>query len=143
MSGFKLFMTQPKSYDGRIDSGLQEVHGGGVPENVRGDSFRSKTGTSRRRSLKCGFENVRDTIAGEDAFAGIWKRNVIWETAGFGKPGTKNPSRVRPERNLAILSTFTVKMDRSARAIQRVGEAGLKGPQNISACFSGSGIEAG
>src|SRR5213593_3337126 len=86
-----------------------------VPENVWGDSFRSETGTLRDGLLNDLIEDVSHTIAGQHSFAGIRKRSVVGNAVDLRKPRTEDPCGIRPERDLAILSTFSKEMHRSAR----------------------------
>jgi len=59
------------------------------------------------------IEDVSHT--GQHPFAGIRKRNVVGNAVDLRKPRTEDPCGIRPERDLTILSTFSVEMKRSAR----------------------------
>src|SRR5256885_7284968 len=103
-------MPQVKGDEGRVDSGLQQVHCGRVPNEMWRDSLGGKAWTMRNSALYVRVENVGDAIAGEHTSTCIGKREFAGDFSDLIKPDAKGPSGRWPEWNLSIFAAFSLKM---------------------------------
>lgn len=82
------FVPEPARDDGNVDTGLQQVHGGRVSDDVRRHRALGKFGKCRRSRARCKFQPPRDAgsgafrIASMPAFERTLTRGLSWRFIG-------------------------------------------------------------
>ena len=68
-------MTEPHRNDGAVDAAMQQGHGGGVPQPMRGDVFVDQRRALLARLRQMLLQEIGDGIPTEDPAAG--RRNTL------------------------------------------------------------------
>ena len=116
MGRFNALMSKPQGDGGDIDSGLEQVHGGRVPDHMRSNPFGEEaraigTGTLDRL-LKEMIEAVRRHYRPSDG----GKSQRVVRRFQFMEPALQDPCRLRPQRNGPFLASLTMQLNVSIRS---------------------------
>src|SRR5580693_6319594 len=109
--GFDALVSEPQSDDGDIDARLEQGHGGAVPEDVRRYAFGPQAGA---RSLRLFYFLAKQQVYSEarQRFASnTGERDDCFLLAKFAEPLLQYPRGARPERDHAVLTTFSMQLD--------------------------------
>ena len=101
-----VFVTEPQRDDGGVDPGVQQPHGGGVPQDVgcdvlvhEGRAGRCRSGSVNGHALSDGVEAERSTPVG-------WEQRILAVADSFGHPVAQHRGRGGGERGDAVFAAL-------------------------------------
>jgi hypothetical protein len=74
VGGFDALVAEPEGDGGNVHAGFEQVHGGGMADNVGRDALSGKAEAGRGRSSYGRLENVGHPVAGQMAGSGVGER---------------------------------------------------------------------
>ncbi|BBX17988.1 hypothetical protein MDUV_28480 [Mycolicibacterium duvalii] len=107
-------MTEPQSHDRTVDSGLQQRHCAGVPQQIRVQFSRSDRGTCSRSRNRLKSNEPFDCVGAEPAPGPDRKQRLIRHVATLGASGAGHCLGCRRQGNRA---GFGLSQTASARSV--------------------------
>jgi hypothetical protein len=94
-----------------IDPGVQQGHGRGMPQGVRGDVFVLDGRAARRRGRDVPFDQVLDGVGGQRPPCNGREQRIGGLAGVLAEPGADHGGDVRGERGNAVLASLAVAAD--------------------------------
>lgn len=122
--GVDVRVAEPITYHVDIISRAQQVHGGRVPDRVRGDGLGLDGRTLLLRNGRVFADDMTDSEARDGSAVGVEKQMLGYRLL----PGAllqvvlENGSRFRPQRAVAVFLALAEKMDLSGPGQTQIGE---------------------
>src|ERR1700680_3364445 len=121
-------MTEPQGDDRQSYAGLEQVHGGGVPESVEGDFATPQRGARLRGSAESSTQSQGGTLA-RDRHAVPVGEEILGRANFVGAAPVLNLSlRRRPDRHVAFLAALAVEPDGAVVDLARLEPEHLRNP---------------
>jgi len=86
VGGGELLVSEPERDDGDVGAGVEEAHGGGVPEGVHGDVFAVQRSAADAGGVEVAGEAVFDGVVAELCPGAGREQRMAGLTAALGKP---------------------------------------------------------
>ena len=114
-----LFVSEPQRDDRGVDAGVQQSHGSGVAQRVRGDVLLSERGTGGRGGGHVRREPLCERVSAERTAGSRWKDRGVRCAGTLDEPRPQDHDHRLCKRRDPLLSAFPLAIDvRSLREIQ-------------------------
>ena len=123
---FGVLVPEPERNHGDVDAGLQQCHGGGMPQHVGRDSLAAQRGGRRLCGSGVPGHEKFDGVPAEGPAAAGGDQRAGRLAADLFQPGPQQPGDLRGERGAAFLAALAGAPDVGAGAEVDVG-AGERG----------------
>jgi hypothetical protein len=109
--GGNVFVAEPQRDDGGVDPGVQQSHGGGVPQEVGCDVLVREGGARRCRSGNVNGHALSDGVEAERATPVGWEQRILAVADSFGHPVAQHRCRGGGERGDAVFAALASAAD--------------------------------
>jgi hypothetical protein len=116
VGGFDAFVSEPQPDHRDIYARLKQGHCGAVPDHVWRDTFIFQTGAVPRSLLHRVAQQQMNSEACQSCTSNTGECHRLVLLSQFAEPLLQDPSRSRPKRNRAILSTLPLQLNVALRA---------------------------
>jgi hypothetical protein len=106
-----LLVPEPERDDGSVDTGVEEAHRGGVPQDVWGDGLVLERWALPGRVRGVVGKSASDRVAGERLSGAGRERRIDGQTATLGEPAADELGGWLGQRGDAILAAFAAARD--------------------------------
>ena len=114
-----VFVSEPQRDDGCVDAGVQQSHGGGVAQRVRGDVLVSERGTGGRGGGYVCREPLSERVSAERSAGPRRKHRGVRWTGALDEPRPQGRGHRLGKRRDPLLAAFPQTADvRSPREVQ-------------------------
>ena len=115
MSCFDALMSKPQGDGSDIDSGLEQIHGGSVPDDVRSDPFGKEARAIGAGTLDRLLKKMIEAVRRQNGSSDRGESQRIIGRFDLAEPALQDPCRLWPERDGSILASLTMQLDIGVR----------------------------
>ena len=108
VGGLYTLMSEPQCDHGRVHPRLEQVHRGGVTNQMRRDMFALEARTRRNGPVGGPAQQVGNAVAGKTSCTRAREREAIKSVAELLKPRSQDLRCLRPQRDGTFLSSLPV-----------------------------------
>ena len=106
MGCFDALMSKPQGDGSDIDSGLEQIHGGSVPDDMRSDPFGAKARAIGAGTLDRLLKKVIEAVRRQNGSSDRGESQRIIGRFDLAEPALQDPCRLWPERDGSILASL-------------------------------------
>ena len=111
MSCFDALMSKPQGDGSDIDSGLEQIHGGSVPDDVRSDPFGKEARAIGAGTLDRLLKKMIEAVRRQNGSSDRGESQRIIGRFDLTEPALQDPCRLWPERDGSVLASLTMQVN--------------------------------
>ena len=115
MSCFDALMSKPQGDGSDVDSGLEQIHGGSVPDDVRSDPLGEEAGAIGGSTLDRLLKKMIEAVRRQNGSSDRGESQRIIGRFDLAEPALQDPCRLWPERDGSVFAPLTMQLDIGVR----------------------------